>query len=126
FVPLAREEDLVARFGGDEFVVVLFEAAVDSAEEVAQRLAAAAREAIEYDGRSINITVSLGLALQDADASAESLIRDADIALYRGKELGRNQVSWLHKDARAAFAERAQIETELRAGLQRREVVLHY
>jgi len=126
FVPLVREEDMVSRFGGDEFVVVLFDADGPTAEEVAERLAEAARRTIEQDGRSINITVSIGLALQAEGSSAESLIRDADIALYRAKELGRNQVAWFHEDARDALTERARIETELRAGLERGEVVLHY
>lgn len=126
FVPLVRDEDMVSRFGGDEFVVVLFDADEHTAEEVAERLAEAARRTIEHDGRSINITVSIGLALQVDKSSAESLIRDADIALYRAKELGRNQVAWFHEDARDALTERAQIETELRAGLERGEVVLHY
>ena len=126
FVPLVREDDMVARFGGDEFVVVLFDADARTAEEVAERLAESARHTIDHDGRSINITVSIGLALQAEESSAESLIRDADIALYRAKELGRNQVAWFHKDARDALTERARIETELRLGLERGEVVLHY
>lgn len=126
FVPLVREGDLVSRFGGDEFVVVLFDTDTESAEEVAHRLADAARQAVEFDGRSIHITVSIGLARQIAESSAESLIRDADIALYRAKELGRNQISWFHEDARDELAERARIQTELRAGLERGEVILHY
>src|SRR5699024_12381368 len=57
-----------------------------------RRMAEAARKPVHFDGQSLEITVSIGLALQNADATAESLIRDADVALYRAKESGRNQV----------------------------------
>jgi two-component system cell cycle response regulator len=91
----ARETDVVARFGGDEFAVVLpettGEGAIAAAERVRERLAA--HSFLEQDGLRIHLTASVGVAtLPDAADSAESLIQAADQAMYRVKARGKNGV----------------------------------
>ena len=92
-----RSEDEVARFGGEEFVVLLRGIHPPGVEIVADRLRAAV-EALEIDvgGRSLRVTVSIGVATQSPEqerASVEALLAEADAALYRAKEAGRNRVS---------------------------------
>jgi len=85
-----REEDLVARPGGDEFTVVCTRTATDHAiAEVAQRLVGAVVEPFEIDGREVFVSASVGVAVSEQGREApEELLRDADAAMYRAKELG--------------------------------------
>ena len=89
-----RQEDLVARIGGEEFAVVLAECDVTMAQQFAERFrAAVAEERFELDGEARQITVSIGIACARADrADRSSLMRAADAALYRAKDSGRNRV----------------------------------
>lgn len=94
-----RAEDTVARLGGDEFVVLLT-AVTDTAEceRAAARILASVREPIDVGGHTVHVGVSIGIALypQDGD-DAETLLRYADMAMYRAKQAGRNR--WvLHAD----------------------------
>lgn len=91
----ARETDIAARFGGDEFSVILPDTGRDGAVSVAERI----RERIDLcqflasDGLSIHLTASIGVAtLPDVAASAEELIRAADVAMYRVKDAGKNGI----------------------------------
>jgi diguanylate cyclase (GGDEF)-like protein len=89
----ARETDIVARFGGDEFAVVLPDTGSEGAIAVGERLRArvAAFRFLEGDGLSIALTVSVGVAtLPDVAASAEGLIQAADDAMYWVKDHGKN------------------------------------
>lgn len=89
-----RSSDLAARFGGEEFVVLLTGQTREETRELAQRIARAfAVEAARFDGLAINATVSVGLVhCVDADRGFETLLAEADAALYRAKALGRNRV----------------------------------
>ena len=89
-----RARDLLARFGGEEFVLVLpaIEPVQVGALAERMRAAVAAKPAV-FDGRTINITTSVGGAAA-TDANFEHLVSAADVALYRAKHLGRNQVAW--------------------------------
>ncbi len=93
---IIRGGDLLCRMGGEEFVVVMPNVPLDVAQKVAERARAAIEEApfvIDKAGRSIPITVSIGLAERGRDAQAEALYERADRALYRSKAEGRNRVT---------------------------------
>jgi two-component system, cell cycle response regulator len=91
-----RGGDLLCRLGGEEFVIVMPNVALDVAQKVAERTRASIEEApfvIDKTGQSITVTVSIGIAERGRDADAEALYRRADRALYRSKAEGRNRVS---------------------------------
>jgi diguanylate cyclase (GGDEF)-like protein len=124
-----RSEDTLARFGGDEFAVLVEE--IESPEDavrVAERLREGLRELFVLDGgaRSFSVTASVGIALGDVHTkSPEDLLRDVDIAMYRAKEEGAG-----HRVFDLAMHERAvgrlELEGELRRALENGEFVLHY
>jgi diguanylate cyclase (GGDEF)-like protein len=123
-----REEDLVARPGGDEFIVVCTRTATDHAiAEVAQRLVDATKEPFEVDGREVVMSASLGLTISDdGSGSPEELLRDADAAMHRAKELGGGRFVAFDLELRHRLVERLEIECDLRHAVNRDELELHY
>jgi diguanylate cyclase (GGDEF)-like protein len=92
----ARETDVVARFGGDEFAIILPDTGTDGALGVGDRVRDRVRQFVflAADGLEVRLTVSVGVAtLPDAATSAEELVRAADIAMYRVKESGKDGVA---------------------------------
>jgi len=91
-----RSIDRFARFGGDEFIVLLVQTSQEKAKEVAVRLLSGIKElVIKIEKESIHITVSIGLTTSDKFLSIEELIKRADMALYNAKNSGRDQVAIL-------------------------------
>jgi len=89
-----RRDELFARYGGDEFAIVLPETNVEDAVVFCERIRRAVEsEAFDYDGEPLRATITLGAAAAGADESYEGLIARADAQLYRAKEEGRNRVS---------------------------------
>lgn len=88
---LKRETDIVARLGGDEFIILLPNTSSEGAREVAQKILSLISKPYAIDAHTLNITVSIGIALypQDGD-EIEILSQKADVAMYRSKEIGRN------------------------------------
>lgn len=89
-------DDMVARYGGEEFAIVLFGAAGKDCEEVARRIQQALiQEAIPHEDSSVSefVTVSIGIAVQDTVQNGQNMLANADEALYRAKENGRNRWS---------------------------------
>lgn len=124
----ARGGDHVGRLGGDEFLVVA-EPVRDAAEarEIATRLVQAVAKPTKVNGVEVTIGVSIGIALRDDDTiDAEDLLRDADAAVYRAKELGRGRVELCDDDLRKATAHRADLEQALRNAIIDDDLVLHY
>jgi diguanylate cyclase (GGDEF)-like protein len=122
-----RAGDTVARFGGDEFVMVSegthrYEDVV----AIAERLAAALHKPFTVAGEDIHISGSIGLAVARGRETADELIRNADAAMYEAKE--RERGSWaIYKDGlHAGVVSRLEIERDLHRALEEQEFVLHY
>jgi diguanylate cyclase (GGDEF)-like protein/PAS domain S-box-containing protein len=122
-----RDTDTVARFGGDEFVVLCDGVgSEEQALELARRLAAELDEPLQVGGAPVYISASFGVAYAGADSDAEGLMRDADAALYRAKARGRGRCELFDAPMRAQAMARLEIETGLRVALGTDQLVLHY
>jgi diguanylate cyclase (GGDEF)-like protein/PAS domain S-box-containing protein len=123
-----REIDTVARLGGDEFVIVLTDLTqAEDAETIAGKIRDALAEPIMIDRREVFVGASIGIALYPRDGEhGEILLRNADIAMYRVKEHGRNSVHRFSPELASMALDRIDLEGALRRALERREFVLHY
>ena len=116
---------LVARFGGDEFVVVLVDASSEDAGRLAELVVAASRETVEV-GPSLLVTASVGLATAAGGADLARLLREADAALHRAKDAGRERAAWFDEQLHEESLRRMAVERDLRHGLPRQELLLAY
>jgi diguanylate cyclase (GGDEF)-like protein/PAS domain S-box-containing protein len=125
-----RPGDTVARFGGDEFGVLVEDLADESeAAMVAERIADAFSKPFLLEGVEHFITASIGIAVVrpgDGDIDADTLIRNADAAMYRAKERGRARTETFDEDMRRIAVERLDVERELRVALDRDELELQF
>jgi len=115
-----------ARLGGDEFVAMLpFEpAARANIDALAAELVTALDATVAHDGQQIRIGASLGIALAtDASITMETMVRQADIAMYHGKDEGRNRHIWFEQGMEMAVQVRNQIENGIREGMPRGEFI---
>ena len=125
---MLRDGDTVARLGGDEFVLILND---QSSEEVIyramQRIADELARPLEIDGKELVVTCSAGISLYPQDGpDVETLLKNADAAMYRAKEHGRNNFRFFTAEMNERVNERLALESALRRALERRELVLHY
>jgi diguanylate cyclase (GGDEF)-like protein len=125
---IMRPADTVARFGGDEFGVLLEDIGSErDAAEVAERIAAAFARPFVIGGSEHFVTASVGIAVASgATGAPDALIRDADAAMYRAKERGRARYELFDEVMRARAVGRLRVENDLRRALERDELCLHY
>jgi diguanylate cyclase (GGDEF)-like protein/PAS domain S-box-containing protein len=123
-----RDEDTVARLGGDEFTIILADLRYpEDAANVAQKILESVERPMSIGGAPIEISASIGIALFPSDGhDAESLLRNADSAMYRAKEAGRNTYQLCTDEMKRRAVERLSLETRLRRAVHEDQLVLHY
>jgi diguanylate cyclase (GGDEF)-like protein len=128
FTASVREGDTVARFGGDEFVVLLDDVASEKdIGVVAQKVLEALAPPFAIDGQDLYITASIGVSLYPNDGEdSTTLLKNADIAMYRAKDLGKNTYQFYSADMSARAFERLTLESSLRHAIERNEFRLYY
>ncbi len=132
-VSCLREGDTAARFGGDEFVVMLEDLnesdtdAASQAELVAEKIINRLNAPYELVGRQHNSSPSIGITLFcGSSLGVDELLKRADVAMYQAKAAGRNTMRFFDPGMQAAVLARAALDADLRLGLQRDELLLHY
>jgi diguanylate cyclase (GGDEF)-like protein/PAS domain S-box-containing protein len=132
-IPCVREGDTVARFGGDEFMVMLADLgdnaleAAAQAETAGEQILSALGRAYLLDGKKFHSTSSIGAALFNGHQQAiEELLKHADIAMYQAKKSGRNALRFFDPEMQSSINARVGLEGELRKALEERQFALHY
>jgi diguanylate cyclase (GGDEF)-like protein len=123
-----RDGDTVARLGGDEFVLILND---QNNEEIVframQRIVASISRPMTIGGKELYLTCSAGISLHPQDGpDVDTLLKNADVAMYRAKEAGRNNFQFYTAEMNQIVNERLQLEHSLRRALERDEFLLHY
>ena len=125
---VVRPGDTVARLGGDEFAVLLEDVMFEAeANVVAERLSETLRDPIVIDGRDLFLSFSIGIAVADPESeTADSLLRNADLAMYRAKSEGLGGYKRFERTMRTAAVDRTGLESDLHHALARNELSLEY
>ena len=124
-----RATDTVVRIGGDEFVIVLFDQPkdVDAISETVRKIQSAIAEPICMEGNHLRVTSSIGIASYPNDGvDADTLLANSDAALYRAKDVGRDNFQFYTSELNAKVHEKFLLQEELRNAVARSELVLHY
>ena len=128
FKECLRDGDTVARLGGDEFVVLLSDMAKpDDACKIAQKIIDRVAKPLELEGHEVFVTTSIGISVFPEDGQdPTTLLKNADIAMYRAKEEGKNNFQMYSRALDARTADRLILESALRRGLENGELCAHF
>ena len=127
-----RESDTVARLGGDEFVIIIEELADNAetaaalAEQVGDKLVTVIGQPSQIDGSEFHCTASIGIGLFQGEATAEELLKQADLAMYQAKTAGRNTLRFFDPAMQTRLDERSALEAELRKALGQGQLRLYF
>jgi diguanylate cyclase (GGDEF)-like protein len=123
-----RPEDTIARLGGDEFAILVDDlGAPQEALALAERVSVAFQEPFRPGGREITIRCSIGVVLASGGhRSADDLLRDADVAMYRAKISGRGSYALFEPSMQAEVAARVELESDLRSAIEHERLTLVY
>jgi diguanylate cyclase (GGDEF)-like protein/PAS domain S-box-containing protein len=126
---LLRETDVLARLGGDEFAIIQGGGTNrhEAAMSLAERIIAMIGTPFHFDGNDITIGASIGIALApEHESNSDTLLKMADLALYRAKSAGRNGYCFFDPEMSKVASARHEIENDLRRAIQQNELKLHY
>jgi diguanylate cyclase (GGDEF)-like protein/PAS domain S-box-containing protein len=124
---VVRRIDTLARLGGDEFIFAMPGFHTAAAAEVARRLVDVFSRPFEVAGHELTVTPSLGISIYPHDGGdLETLLRNADTAMYRAKEMGRNSFQFYSSEMNTTTLDRLLMESNLRRALVQNEFILHY
>ncbi len=122
-----RLSDHAARLGGDEFAVLLRDAYTQTdVEQVTARLLEDIQAPLLMRGEDLILSASIGVAMAGDTDSAEDLIRNADAAMYRAKDTGKNRFEMFEEQIHTDMLERLELKNDLRRGISNDELILHY
>lgn len=122
-----RGSDTVARLGGDLFAMALQVASLDDGVIVAEKVLKSVQQTFHAEGKSLNVTVSIGISLYPKDANtANDLMKLADTAMHHAKKQGGHQYKFFAEDMNIKAKRRLEMETAIRQGLKNQEFVLYY
>jgi diguanylate cyclase (GGDEF)-like protein/PAS domain S-box-containing protein len=123
----ATEKDTISRLGGDEFTLLLPKSDANEAADFAQRILDSFNEGFYFNGEELFVTPSIGISVYPADGEdADTLIKHADLALYRVKEQGKNNFQFFTAAMNEEYSRRSKIAIGIRKGLERGEFSVHY
>jgi diguanylate cyclase (GGDEF)-like protein/PAS domain S-box-containing protein len=125
---LLRGDDIVARLGGDEFTILLDDlTSSNDVTFIVDRIKEILREPFNLDGRDVFISASIGIALRNKKYNTpEEMLRDADIAMYRAKSIGKGRHEVFKEGMHSQISTRLRLQTELRQALERNEFAVFY
>jgi diguanylate cyclase (GGDEF)-like protein len=126
---IVRDANTVARLGGDEFVILLsdLQDAVTDTAAVAQQIIDTLKQPVPVGELELFVTASVGISLYPSDAAtAEDLLKHADTALYRAKEMGRHRYQFYSSEMSDRAVARASLESALRRAIEQQQFALHY
>ena len=122
-----REPDTLARLGGDEFTVILEDITTDAIISIAEKICQAFTHPFLLEGRDVFITTSIGISLYPEDGKEmKVLLKNADMAIYRAKERGRNTFEFYTHELNEKILKKLEIETNLRVAIDNQEFLLYY
>ena len=123
-----RDDDTIARLGGDEFAVLVNNIVSENdVAPVAQKILDCLDHSVNIDGHQLYVTASIGISIFPSDGEdADALLKHADVAMYRAKDLGKNNYQFYSRDMSARASQRLLLESGLRQAMKNNEFVLHY
>lgn len=123
---MVRLTDTLARFGGDEFVIVCENITQENTERLVERIVASGKDPFVLEGQDVFATVSVGIVLAGADEDTETVLRNSDAAMYSAKNRGRAQATMFSEEMHTRASSRLDLESQLARVLEQHELCVHY